>query len=283
MKIAVVGTGNVGAALLFPLAYNEVVGQVAVISRKAETAMAAIMDVASAFPKGAAKMAYEPVENISEADVIVITAGVTQKGKRSEETYEPNFRIAESVIGAGTLKKSAVVICLATPVDYLTVDVQRKSGLPANQVIGFGGDLDSNRLRYILHRRNRPNEDAHAIGEHGPNAVPVYQGEEDYQEVTRELEEFWSKIARHVDIVRNLATADLLARLVDSIVRDGKIVHNICAYHGQHGLYLTWPFVVGRLGAEQPVDMVLPERAAKAFADLVAARKHRLEVASAPV
>jgi len=279
MKVTVVGTGNVGAALLFPLAYNDAIDRVTVISRKRETAYAAIMDVASALPQGAAKMAYGTIAEVSESDVIVITSGVTQKGKTSEQTYGPNLRIAESVIQGAALKDSAVVICVATPVDSLTVDVQQISHLPAQQVIGFGGDLDSNRLQYILRTRNLPHEDAAAIGEHGPNAIPVYKGEQHYDEVTQELHQFWLRIAKQVDVVRNLATADLLGKLVDSIVTDAKTVHNVCSYHPEHEVYLTWPCVIGQRGSEQTIPLMLSPRASTALGELVG-RRRRLAAAT---
>lgn len=278
MKVTVVGTGNVGAALLFSLANNQAIDQIAVSSRKPETATAAILDVASAFPKAAAKMRFETPEMISDSDIIVITAGVTQKGKTAGETHGPNLKIAEDVVRATSLKQSAVLICVATPVDDLTVEVQRIAGLPTKQVIGFGGDLDSNRLQYILQARGIPNESAVAIGEHGPNAVPVYQGEASYDEVTNELHQFWLKIAKHVDIVRNLATAELIARLVDSIATDAKRTHNVCAYQADYGVHLTWPFVIGRGGAEQASKVELSQNSARALDALADARKQRLSV-----
>lgn len=272
MKVTVVGTGNVGAALLLSLAYNDAIDRIGVVSRKEETATAAILDVASALPRGAAKITHETVDRVTESDVIVITSGVTQKGKTAKETYQPNLEIARSVITAAPLKKSAVVICLATPVDQLTVDVQKMARLPVQQVIGFGGDLDSNRLQYILRSRGYSDDDAVALGEHGPKAIPVYQGEQEYEVVTQELHRFWLKIAEHVDIVRNLATADRLARLVDSVVTDAKRPHNVCSYQSEFGTYLTWPSVIGKGGAEASVPISLPKQASRALDSLIRER-----------
>src|ERR1700722_19043569 len=119
MKVTVVGTGNVGAALLFPLAFNQAIDRVGVVSRKKESADAAILDVASACADAASKLAYETAEQIADSDVVVITSGVSQKGKSAEETYAPNLQISESIVKSARLKASTVVICLATPVDYI--------------------------------------------------------------------------------------------------------------------------------------------------------------------
>jgi len=50
MKLAVVGTGKVGTSLLHHLAVNELASEIMVMSRHADNAKAAIMQVASAYP-----------------------------------------------------------------------------------------------------------------------------------------------------------------------------------------------------------------------------------------
>lgn len=101
MKVTVVGTGNVGAALLFPLAFNPAIDRVGVISRAKESADAAILDVASACADAASKLAFETADQIADSDVVVITSGVSQKGKSADESYAPNLQIAESTTMIG--------------------------------------------------------------------------------------------------------------------------------------------------------------------------------------
>jgi len=279
MKLSVVGTGNVGAALLFPLGTDEAIERVGVISRKEETANAAIMDVASANPTGASKMHFDKGESLSDADLIVITSGMSQKGKGPEETHAANLQIALEALQTGPLNKRAIVICLATPVDYLTAEVCDAIRLPAKQVIGFGGDLDTNRLRFVLNSHGIESANAHAVGEHGPSAIPIYGGEAAYPQITKELRDFWLKIARNVDVVRNLATADLLGRLVHSIATNSNQLHNVCAFHPEHGLYLTWPFAIGSAGSEEPLVLNPGPEAQALLNDLIANRKKSLPAA----
>jgi L-lactate dehydrogenase len=276
MQVTVVGTGNVGAALLLPMAYNQAIDQLHVLSRQEGTALAAIMDVASATPEGAQKMRYDDGSSLCESDLVIITSGVNQKGKTAEETHEANLEIARSVIDRGPLKSSAILICIATPVDYLTAQIQRECGLPMRQVIGFGGDLDTNRLRYILQAHGIPHEYAHAIGEHGPNAIPVYPEERDYEKITAELRGFWRKLADSVDVVRNIATADLLAKLVNTLVTDGMERHNVCAYHQDYGVYMTWPFKLGHYGVEDAASLEIQPQARKLIDELVEQRQRCL-------
>jgi malate dehydrogenase len=276
MQVTVVGTGNVGAGLIFRLGAISAIDTVQVMSRNQGNARAAIMDLASAAPEAAMKFSFEQGDGIAESDVIVITAGVNQKGKTADETHGDNLEICRSVLKKASLKSSAVVICIGTPVDYITAQVQKECGLPSRQVMGFGGDLDTNRLRYILQQRGNPDEFAQAVGEHGPNAVPVYQGEQEYSAVAEELRGFWSILAGGVDVVRNIATAELLYALVDSVVNDSMAAHNICAMHPEHGIYLTWPFKVGKFGVEEPLPLMLGDQAFSQLQSLVAQRRGKL-------
>jgi malate dehydrogenase len=276
MQVTVVGTGNVGAGLVFRLGASTEIDSVKVISRNPGSARAAIMDLASAVPAAAMKFAFDDGDGLADSDVIVITSGVNQKGKAADETHAENLEICRSVLKKAPLKSSAIVICIGTPVDYITPQIQKESGLPARQVIGFGGDLDSNRLRYVLQQRGILDEYAHAVGEHGPNAVPVYQGEGDYAAVAQELRGFWTTLAGGVDVVRNIATAELLSLLVNSVVTDSMATHNICAMHPEHGIYMTWPFKVGKFGVEEPLALTLGDQAFSQLQSLVAQRRGKL-------
>jgi L-lactate dehydrogenase len=273
MQVAVVGTGNVGCALLFPLACNDGIDQVLVMSRQEGTAWSAILDVASANPKGAAKMVCAPYERIGESDIIILTAGVQmEKGQTSSDVLVPNAKIAEFVFGSTAPKKSAIIICLATPVDYLTVHVQMKTRLPQNQVFGFGGDLDRNRLEYVLRRDGRNTCNAEIVGEHGANVIPVYPDEADYIAVAPAVRRFLSTITAHTGAARNLATGELLGKLVGSIVSDTRSTHYVCGYHPIHGVYLTWPFIIGRKGIVEANEVKLEANASNDLDRLISSR-----------
>ena len=278
MQVAVVGMGNVGSALLGSLASNQAVERVLVMSRKKETALAAILDVAGANPRGASKMTHAPYEDISQADIVVLTAGVQmEKGQTANDVLKPNLKIAETVLSAGSLKKSAIVICLATPVDYLTVYVQKRSKLAAKQVFGFGGDLDRNRLEFVLRCDGKAAYNAAVVGEHGANVIPVYAGESEYAAVAQRLRKFLMTISSHAGQTRNLATGVLLGELIRAIVDDSGHIHYVCGWHPQYRVYLTWPFLIGRKGIIQPAPVDLQGNALKDLEKLVASRLSRIE------
>ena len=98
-----------------------------------------------------------------------------------------NYRTLKSVLGGmQPIRKDAVLLLVANPVDVLTHFTQQLSGLPKNQVLGSGTLLDSIRLRSqiaeklgvslpYVHEDGRlittqvadSNISAHVLGEHG--------------------------------------------------------------------------------------------------------------------
>jgi L-lactate dehydrogenase len=260
------------------LAYNPQIEKLLVMSRREDTANGAIMDVASANPKGAAKMQYVTYKKISDADIIVLTAGVQmQPGQAAKDVFVPNASLTESIINAGSVKDTAIIICLATPVDDITPLIQHKSKLPFKQIFGFGGDLDRNRLEHILQTRKANTAEARIVGEHGRNAIPVYLNDSDYEIVAGEVRGFLGRLTKLAGETRNLATGDLLAKLVNSIITNANKIHYLCGYHEEYGVYLTWPFVVGCTGIIAADRVSLSSHAAQDLEKLVSLRKNFLK------
>jgi malate dehydrogenase len=257
------------------LAYNKLVDEVLVINRSKDAAMAAIMDVASACPQDARKISYAEPSRIKESDIVVFTAGVKMRGQTAETVFGPNLEMAKSIADAGPLKPSAICILVSTPIDHLAPALQKYLNFPANQVIGFGGDLDTNRLKCVLQNHGQSTKQVHVVGEHGGNAVAVYPDEANYETITNDLRTFWSKLAKHSTVEpRNLATADQVSLLIDSICTDSKNVHYVCGYHPEHKMYLTWPFKIGSEGTEEAVKVPLGPQATKDLERVVAYRSN---------
>jgi malate/lactate dehydrogenase len=279
MKVALVGIGNVGSGLLYFLAANPHLDAVFVMSRSEKKSRAAIMDVASARPHGAAKLVPSPYTQMSEADVVVLTAGATPEAVPDRtELYRLNCTIAQEILNQSELSPSTILVLLATPVDDVTAFAQRKTGLPANQVLGFGGDLDRNRLASVLLSRGQPAEGIHIVGEHGRNAIPVYPGEADYDEVAAQVRRYLATIIELAAPPRNLATSVLLDELVTSIATDARRIHHVCGYHGELRVFLTWPFTVGRKGLIVPQTVHLEKRAQADLDKLLEERRYRDEM-----
>jgi len=275
MIVAVVGCGNVGANLLQYLVDVENIEKILAIGSRGadEKARAAIMDVASYKPLQAHKIVASSNDSIAMADAIVITAGFKAKySETSKEVLRKNLRIIDSILEGVKLKPTAILIAITGPVDVITSYVQRKLNFPPEQVIGFGGDLDRNRLIYILAGLSIDSAEVGVVGEYGHRTILVYNLEK-YDEVSSKVRFFLADIGKLAGVKRNLATAPLLAKLIRSITEDRGDVHYVSGYSPQHGLYLTWPHRIGQRGILSVEWLDLPPKAQSDFDALVREKK----------
>ena len=91
-------------------------------------------------------------EDISDAAVIIVTAGAGQKpGETRLDLVKKNVAIFKSVIPEiAKHNKNGILLIVANPVDILTYAAKQLSGFPSNRVFGSGTVLDTARLKYLL-------------------------------------------------------------------------------------------------------------------------------------
>ena len=275
MVVVIVGCGNVGANLLQHIADLPGVDKFWGVDITDDHVQAAIMDVAGVKPHEARKILGTTSNHcLSEGDIIVFTAGVkTGPGETAQDAAKKNFAVIAKTLEGVQVKDSAIFITLPSPVDQIATFIQRKTTLAPRQVIGFGGNLDLNRLVYVLESEGIDATGAAIVGEHGPRTIPVYESEKDYDTVAHRVGHFLADIGKRAGQKRNLATGPLLADLIRSIVQDRGDVYYVSGYHPDYEIYLMWPFHIGRHGAVEPLPMALPPRAQREFDALVEQKK----------
>jgi len=270
MKVGVVGTGNVGWALVSLLAQSTHVSEVLVVSRSWERVTALIMDTCSAVPAAVFKIKPASPSQLIDADLVILTSGVQMRtGEAASDVRSANLEITREIVHSMRLKPSVILITLATPVDDITIYAQMIADIPKERVFGFGGDLDRNRLEYVLREKGIEAESIELVGEHGGNAIPVYTGEKDYPEVAEQVRRFLRKVTTLAGETRNLSTAVLLRSLVESIALDSGKVHYVCGFHPEYQVYLTWGFAVGRGGLQEPQVINVTAQASRDLTRLV--------------
>ena len=179
-KIAVIGAGNVGATCAFVLAQMKVADIV-------------LLDIFEGFAKGKALdmsqnsnvLNYDGTitgtasyEDISGADVIVVTSGFPRKpGMTREDLIGKNAEIV-SQVGAGIKEHApnSTIIMVTNPLDLMTYHMQKVTGFPTSRVIGQAGVLDSARMaHFIALELNCAEEDVSpmVLGGHGDTMVPL--------------------------------------------------------------------------------------------------------------
>jgi malate dehydrogenase len=299
-KIALVGAGQIGGTLAHIAALKEL-GDIV------------LFDIAEGIPQGKAlDLSQSAAEQgfsaqikgandygaIAGADVVIVTAGVPRKpGMSRDDLLSINLKVMESV-GDGILSHAptAFVICITNPLDAMVWALQKKTGLPANMVVGMAGVLDSARFRHFLAEEfNVALKDVSAfvLGGHGDDMVPSLR----YSTVAGIplpdlVKAGWTTQARLDSIVERTrkgggeivgllktgsafyAPAASAIAMAESYLRDERRVLPCAAQlngeYGVNGLYVGVPVVIGANGVERVVEVTLDADERKMFEKSVA-------------
>lgn len=117
-------------------------------------------------------------EDISNSDVVIITAGIPRKpGMNREDLLKINIKIITDV--ANNVKKyapDAFVIVLSNPIDAIVYSFYKVSGFSKNKVVGMAGVLDSTRFKTFIAMETGlsvQDIDCMVLGGHGDTMVPI--------------------------------------------------------------------------------------------------------------
>jgi malate dehydrogenase len=179
-KIALIGAGMIGGTLAH-IAAREELGDVVLFDIAEGVPQGKALDIDEATPvfgKDVTLKGANSYADIAGADVAIVTAGVPRKpGMSRDDLLGINLKVMKAVgEGLKTYAPKAFVICITNPLDAMVWALQQFSGLPANQIVGMAGVLDSARFRYFLAEKTGVSvEDIHAwtLGGHGDDMVPM--------------------------------------------------------------------------------------------------------------
>lgn len=179
-KIAIIGTGFVGASIAFAMSLNQLANELVLIDVNNEKASGEAMDINHGLPFVGQMSVYAgDYSDCANCDVIVITAGANRKpGETRLDLAKKNVLIMKEIT-ANIMKHytSGVILVVSNPVDVITYMVQKWSGLPNGKVLGTGTVLDSSRFRYLLSEKfnvDVRNIHGYIIGEHGDSQLPAW-------------------------------------------------------------------------------------------------------------
>jgi L-lactate dehydrogenase len=285
-KVAIVGTGNVGATFAYSLLMSGLASEIVLIDANMSKAEGEAMDLNHAVPMHSpTRICAGGYEDCAEAAITVITAGSAQKpGETRLDLIQRNAAIFKSIVENIVKHNPNGIILVATnPVDVLTYATWKYSGLPANRVIGSGTILDTARFRYLLSQTfdvDPRSVHANIIGEHGDSEVPVWSLANiagmrlpEYCNVNHmgcskdQLDSIFKQTrdAAYEIISRKGATyyaiASGLVRIVEAILRDQATVLSVSTfiedYYGIKDVYLSIPSVVDAGGVERTIRLDL--------------------------
>lgn len=285
-KIALIGGGQIGGILAL-LASQKELGDVVMldIPEKEGLAKGKTLDITEATPifdtdcKLSGTSSYEDVK---DADVTIITAGVPRRpGMTREDLLDVNLKIITEV--ANNLKKAcpnAFHIVLTNPLDSMVYAFKKITGFPKNMVVGMAGVLDTARFRsFVAMELGVSVEDVSAtvLGGHGPTMVPLPRlctvggipltellSKERIDAIVQRTREAGTEI---VKLLANgsayFSPAASAITMAEAYLKDKKRVLPCAAYlegeYGINGYYIGVPVIIGAGGVEKVLEIKLTE------------------------
>lgn len=286
VRVAIVGTGNVGATFAYTLLMSGLAAEIVLIDANQKRAEGEAMDLNHAVPLAStARVWAGSYVDCEGAVVTIISAGANQRpGETRLDLAARNVTIFREIVPQVVKYNSDGIILVATnPVDVLSYATWKISGMPKERVLGSGTILDTARFRFLLSRHygvDPRSVHAYIIGEHGDSEVPVWSHaniagmrlptfceqmgkgcdegvlERIYQE-TRDAA--YQIIERKGATYYAVATG--IIRIVEAILRDQDTVLSVSSliddYYDINDVFLSLPSVIDRGGVERILRLKL--------------------------
>lgn len=230
-KIAIIGSGFVGASTAFAMSLNQMVNEMVLIDVNKEKAIGEAMDISHGLSfLGQMSVYGGDYSDCSNCDAIIITAGCNRKpGESRIDLARKNLTIAKEIT-ENVMKHytRGVILIVSNPVDILTYKIQQWSGLPEGKVFGSGTVLDSSRFRFLLSRKlnvDVRNVHGYIIGEHGDTQLPLWSAT---HIAGKNIQEFFDNPAyEFTDEIRNAIIEDVKTSGAEIIKKKGATYYAI--------------------------------------------------------
>ncbi len=294
-KIALIGGGQIGGTLAHLMAQQHL-GDIVLFDIVEDLPAGKMLDIleASSIQGFDVRLSgTSRAEDISGADLVVVTAGLARKpGMSRDDLITVNAKVITSV--SEMIREYApdsFVILLTNPLDAMVSLCRKVTGFPRNRIMGMAGVLDSARFAaFIAQELEVSVQDVHALvlGGHGDDMVPLVRfanvagipvtclleqkyGPEKAKEV---LDALVSRTRRAGgEIVGLMKTSAFVSpasaafTMAESIMLDRKRILPVCTLlegeYGVNGYFVGVPCVLGAGGVERIIelDLTAEERA----------------------
>ena len=281
-KVGIIGAGAVGATAAFALTMTGSCREIVLYDIVPDVAIGKAIDIAQAAPyspQGTIISAAESPSDMTECDIVVITAGVPRKGDMTRaDLLMINAKIITDVVK--NIKKyspDAIIICVANPLDVMTYVVHQLTGWDRNRIIGMAGALDGARMAYQIQKKvgfGSGQVRAIVLGDHGENMIPYPQisavggvpldqllSKSDMDDIVQKTKTGGAEIVSHLKTSGYYAPGRAVAVMVEAILDDTRIVlPSSVLLDGEYGykdVTLGVPVVLGSKGVEKIIELEL--------------------------
>ena len=306
-KIALIGSGQIGGTLAHLVGLKEL-GDIVLFDIADGIPQGKALDIAESSPISTFDtniIGTSSYEDIKDADVCIVTAGVPRKpGMSRDDLLSINLRVMKSV-GDGIKKyaPNSFVICITNPLDAMVWALQKYSGLPPENVVGMAGVLDSGRFSYFLAEEfNVSVKDVNTfvLGGHGDTMVPlvrystvggipipdlVKMGWSSQKKIDQIVQRTRDGGAEIVALLKTgsafYAPAASAISMAESYLRDQKRIipcaANLSGQCGLNDIYVGVPTIIGNKGVEKIIEIDLNEKENLNFSKSIASVKNLID------
>jgi len=290
-RVGIVGAGNVGATVAYSLAMLGSCHEIILRDNKIDVAKGKALDMsqaASAVRSHTVVKVAETMEELSNCDVVVVTAGSPRlPGMSRDDLLMINADITKEVVeGIAKYSPEAIIIIVSNPLDAMTYVALKESGFDRSRVIGMAGILDSSRMASFIQEKlgyGGGQIRASVMGGHGDDMVPLPRystvagvpltdvlNDEEISEIVKRTRHGGAEIVGHLKTgSAYYAPAKSTAIMVEAILKDTKQIHP-CAVcldgeYGYEDVVSGVPVMLGANGAEKILDVTLNDSEKEMF------------------
>ena len=280
-KVAIIGMGNVGAAVAHGLIAQGAFDDYVLIDTNEAKVKADALDFqdAAANLNHHANITVNSYEALADADVIISALGniKLQDNPNADRFAELPFTSKEVIEVSKKIKEvgfKGILIAITNPVDVVTSLYQHYTGLPKERVIGTGTLLDTARMKRAVGVRfgvDPRSVYGYNLGEHGNSQFTAWsqvRGKgQPISKLTSEevLEEIATEAMRGGHTVfygkkyTSYGIASAAIRLALAVVSDTHEELPVTNYYAPLDTYLSYPALVGRSGIIEQLQLTLTE------------------------
>lgn len=280
-KVAIIGMGNVGAAVAHGLIAQGAFDDYVLIDTNEAKVKADALDFqdAAANLNHHANITVNSYEALADADVIISALGniKLQDNPNADRFVELPFTSKEVLEVSKKIKEvgfKGILIAITNPVDVVTSLYQHYTGLPKERVIGTGTLLDTARMKRAVGVRfgvDPRSVYGYNLGEHGNSQFTAWsqvrvKGQSISKLTSEEvLEEIATEAMRGGHTVfygkkyTSYGIASAAIRLALAVISDAHEELPVTNYYAPLDTYLSYPALVGRSGIIEQLQLTLTE------------------------
>lgn len=179
-KVAIIGSGFVGASIAYALTIRDLASEIVLVDSQKQKAKGEALDIQHGIPyMGTSSVRAGDYSDCKNCDLIIVTAGRNRRvgEERLDMIYDNIDTIRDVVNEIQKYYTHGVILMVSNPVDILTYKCAEWMGLPNGRVFGTGCILDTSRLVRSIANYTNLNIEAikcNIVGEHGNSQFPVW-------------------------------------------------------------------------------------------------------------